>query len=98
VAVGHYKPINSDRFVNDCHEFIFHFSPHGRTPLDRRAVGVPYQDQSNIKRWAAAAKGSAAAAIPGSSLTTRFKAGIAIGRTRHHFRKKSPSNASGFTG
>jgi site-specific DNA-methyltransferase (adenine-specific) len=57
VAVGHYKPINSDRFVNDCHEFIFHFSPGGRTPLDRRAVGVPYQDRSNIKRWAAAGDG-----------------------------------------
>jgi site-specific DNA-methyltransferase (adenine-specific) len=57
MAVGHYKPINSDRFVNDCHEFIFHFSPQGRTPLDRRAVGVPYQDQSNVKRWAAAGEG-----------------------------------------
>jgi site-specific DNA-methyltransferase (adenine-specific) len=51
LAVGHYKPINSDRFVNDCHEFIFHFTPAGRTPLDRRAVGVPYQDSSNIARW-----------------------------------------------
>jgi len=49
--VGHYKPINSDRFVNDCHEFIFHFSPGGRTPLERRAIGVPYQDASNIARW-----------------------------------------------
>jgi site-specific DNA-methyltransferase (adenine-specific) len=57
VAVGHYKPINSDRFVNDCHEFIFHFSPSGRTRLDRRAVGVPYQDPSNVKRWAAAGQG-----------------------------------------
>jgi site-specific DNA-methyltransferase (adenine-specific) len=57
VAVGHYKPINSDRFVNDCHEFIFHFTPGGRTRLDRRAVGVPYQDQSNIKRWAAGGDG-----------------------------------------
>jgi site-specific DNA-methyltransferase (adenine-specific) len=57
VAVGHYKPINSDRFVNDCHEFIFHFTPGGRTRLDRRAVGVPYQDPSNIKRWAAAGDG-----------------------------------------
>ncbi len=57
VAVGHYKPINSDRFVNDCHEYIFHFSPAGRTALDRRAVGVPYQDQSNIKRWASAGDG-----------------------------------------
>jgi len=51
LAVGHYKPINSDRFVNDCHEFVFHFTPEGRTPLDRRAIGVAYQDKSNIGRW-----------------------------------------------
>jgi site-specific DNA-methyltransferase (adenine-specific) len=53
--VGHYKPINSDRFVNDCHEFIFHFSLEGRTPLDRQAIGVPYQDASNVTRWRRAA-------------------------------------------
>lgn len=57
LAVGHYKPINSDRFVNDCHEFIFHFTPGGRTRLDRRAVGVPYQDRSNIRRWSSAGEG-----------------------------------------
>jgi site-specific DNA-methyltransferase (adenine-specific) len=51
LAVGHYKPINSSRFVNDCHEFVFHFTPHGRTKLDRLALGVRYQDQSNIARW-----------------------------------------------
>jgi site-specific DNA-methyltransferase (adenine-specific) len=51
IAVGHYKPINSPRFLNDCHEFIFHFTRGGRTPLDRRAIGVPYQDASNISRW-----------------------------------------------
>jgi site-specific DNA-methyltransferase (adenine-specific) len=51
LAVGHYKPINSDRFLNDCHEFVFHFTPEGRTPLDRRAIGVAYQDESNIARW-----------------------------------------------
>jgi site-specific DNA-methyltransferase (adenine-specific) len=49
--VGHYKPINSSRYVNDCHEFVFHFTPGGRTPLDRRAIGVRYQDASNIARW-----------------------------------------------
>jgi site-specific DNA-methyltransferase (adenine-specific) len=53
--VGHYKPINSTRFVNDCHEFIFHFTPGGGTPLDRRAIGVPYQDASNVARWAGGA-------------------------------------------
>jgi site-specific DNA-methyltransferase (adenine-specific) len=57
VAVGHYKPINSERFVNDCHEYIFHFSPGGRNKLDRRAVGVPYQDRSNIARWAKSGDG-----------------------------------------
>jgi site-specific DNA-methyltransferase (adenine-specific) len=54
IAVGHYKPINSDRFVNDCHEYIFHFSHGGKTPIDRRAIGVPYQDKSNVARWASA--------------------------------------------
>ena len=52
LAVGHYKPINSKRFLNDCHEFVFHFSQAGNTPLDRQAVGVKYQDKSNIARWA----------------------------------------------
>jgi site-specific DNA-methyltransferase (adenine-specific) len=57
LAVGHYKPINSDRYVNDCHEFIFHFTPAGTTRLDRLALGVPYQDQSNVARWRGAAGG-----------------------------------------
>jgi site-specific DNA-methyltransferase (adenine-specific) len=57
LAVGHYKPINSDRFLNDCHEFVFHFTPHGATRLDRLALGVPYQDQSNVARWRGASDG-----------------------------------------
>jgi site-specific DNA-methyltransferase (adenine-specific) len=57
IAVGHYKPINSERYLNDCHEFVFHFTPGGSTRLDRLALGVPYQDQSNISRWRAGAEG-----------------------------------------
>jgi site-specific DNA-methyltransferase (adenine-specific) len=57
LAIGHYKPINSDRFLNDCHEFVFHFTPGGGTKLDRLALGVPYQDQSNVTRWRRAADG-----------------------------------------
>ena len=57
LAVGHYKPINSRRFLHDCHEFVFHFTPGGDTPLDRQAVGVRYQDQSNVGRWRTAASG-----------------------------------------
>ena len=48
---GHFKPINSPRYLNDCHEYIFHLTPDGRTPIDRLALGVPYQDKSNIARW-----------------------------------------------
>lgn len=51
VAVGHYKPIVSNRFLNDCHEYIFHFTKEGQLPLDKLSVGIPYQDKSNIGRW-----------------------------------------------
>jgi site-specific DNA-methyltransferase (adenine-specific) len=57
LAVGHYKPINSPRFVHDCHEFVFHFTPDGKRPVDRLAVGVKYQDQSNVGRWQGASGG-----------------------------------------
>jgi site-specific DNA-methyltransferase (adenine-specific) len=48
---GHFKPINSKRFLNDCHEYIFHFTKSRRVEIDRLALGVPYQDKSNIARW-----------------------------------------------
>jgi len=48
---GHFKPISSKRFLNDCHEYIFHFTKTGRVEIDRLALGVPYQDKSNIARW-----------------------------------------------
>ena len=54
IAVGHFKPIVSDRFVNDCHEYIFHFTKQGARRLDKLAVGIPYQDKTNIGRWKAA--------------------------------------------
>ena len=52
ISVGHFKPINSKRFVNDCHEYIFHLTKSGDVPLQRREAGVTYADKSNIKRWA----------------------------------------------
>jgi len=51
ISAGHFKPINSKRFVNDCHEFVFQFTKTGDVPLDRRAIGVPYVHKSNIGRW-----------------------------------------------
>ena len=57
VSVGHYKPINSARFLNDCHEYIFHLTKRGDVELDRLAIGVEYQDKSNVTRWSAARDG-----------------------------------------
>jgi site-specific DNA-methyltransferase (adenine-specific) len=37
--------------VNDLQEFVFHLTRTGMTPLDRLALGVPYAEKSNIKRW-----------------------------------------------
>jgi site-specific DNA-methyltransferase (adenine-specific) len=51
VSIGHYKPINSVRYVNDCHEYIFHLTKRGDVKLDRLAIGVEYQDKTNIARW-----------------------------------------------
>ena len=54
ISVGHYKPVNSDRFLHNCHEFIFHFTKTGNVKIDKLAVGVKYQDKSNIGRWKSA--------------------------------------------
>lgn len=56
IAVGHFKPIVSKRFLNDCHEYVFHFTKYGDVQLDKLAVGVSYQDKTNIERWKAANK------------------------------------------
>ncbi len=50
---GHFKPINSRRFVNCTHEYIFHLTKTGEVPVDRLAVGVPFVYESNIKRFKA---------------------------------------------
>ena len=50
-AVGHFKPINTDRFFNQCHEYIFHFTKRCDVKLDKLAIGVPYAHESNLSRW-----------------------------------------------
>jgi site-specific DNA-methyltransferase (adenine-specific) len=56
IAVGHYQPVNSTRYLSNCHEYIFHFTQTGDVPLDTLAVGVKYQDKTNIGRWKKANK------------------------------------------
>ncbi|MFW6121657.1 MAG: DNA-methyltransferase [Petrotogales bacterium] len=54
VSVGHYQPVNSGKYLSGCHEYIFHFTKKGDVNLDKLAIGVPYQDKSNIGRWKSA--------------------------------------------
>jgi site-specific DNA-methyltransferase (adenine-specific) len=56
IAVGHYQPVNSPRFLSQCHEYIFQFTHKGDVPLQKRDIGVKYQDKSNIGRWKAASQ------------------------------------------
>ena len=49
-SYGHYKPVNSERYLNHVHEHIFHLTRNGDVKLNRIAIGVPYQDKSNIAR------------------------------------------------
>lgn len=50
-TVGHFKPISSYRYLNNNHEAVYHFTKDGQVEVNRLAVGVPYKDKSNIKRW-----------------------------------------------
>jgi site-specific DNA-methyltransferase (adenine-specific) len=50
-SVGHFKPISSRRYLNHNHEAILHFTNTGDVPVDRLAIGVPFKDKSNIKRF-----------------------------------------------
>jgi site-specific DNA-methyltransferase (adenine-specific) len=51
VSIGHFKPIISDRYLTGLHEYIFHFTKKGNVKLNKLAVGVPYQDKTNVGRW-----------------------------------------------
>ena len=48
---GHFKPINSPRFIKHNFEHLFHLTHDGAVPLDRLAVGVPFEHTSNIARF-----------------------------------------------
>lgn len=49
---NHYKPIQGRRRVNNLTEFIFVLYKGKMPTLDRLAVGIPYADKSNVRRFA----------------------------------------------
>lgn len=51
ITRGHFKPINSARFLNHTYEFIFHLTKTNSVPIARLAIGVPFMHNSNESRW-----------------------------------------------
>jgi len=51
VTKGHFKPIQSPRYINNTFEYVYHFTKTGDIPIDRLAIGVPYTDKYNAQRW-----------------------------------------------
>lgn len=49
---NHYTPIQGNKRVNNLTEFIFMFAKGNNYKLDRLSIGVPYEDKSNIGRYA----------------------------------------------
>ena len=49
-SYGHFKPINSPRFLNQTFEHILHFTKNGDVRINRLAIGVPYVDKGNLRR------------------------------------------------
>lgn len=47
-SYGHFKPINSNRFMNVTNEVIYHFTKTGNVKLERLAIGVPYVYKCNL--------------------------------------------------
>ena len=45
---GHFKPINSERYINVTNEDIYHFTKKDNTKINREAVGVPYKWKCNL--------------------------------------------------
>ena len=52
-SYGHFKPVNSKRFITNTWESVFIVSRDGNYALDRLSVGVPFKDKSNATRFAA---------------------------------------------
>ena len=49
ITHGHFKPINSKRYLNVTNENIYHFTKTDNIIIDRLSVGVPYKWKCNLK-------------------------------------------------
>ena len=95
MSVGHFKPLHSSRFVNDCHEYVFHLTKEGKTQIDRLALG--YRIRTNRTLSGGVIRKDAiydAAVTTGSYRIRPLSAGLARGLILLHSRRSLRSIAS----
>lgn len=49
MSFGHYKPVNSDRFLHKTYEKIFHLTKNCDVKVDALSIGLPYKWKCNRK-------------------------------------------------
>jgi site-specific DNA-methyltransferase (adenine-specific) len=49
--VGHFVSLTTDYFLNPTCEMVWHFSPSGKSPINRLAIGVPYVWKDQPERF-----------------------------------------------
>jgi len=92
---GHFKPISSKRFVNDCHEYVFHFTKSGR--VDSTGLRLAFRIRTKATSRAGRTRGEptvAAAVTPGLFPTKRSKIGRKNDRIPRLFRSNWLNGAS----
>ena len=50
-SYGHFTPNNSNKYLNNLFEYIFHFTNDGEKKIDKLSIGVPYKDKRNMERF-----------------------------------------------
>lgn len=81
---GHFKPINSKRFLNRTHENVLHWSIRGDLEIDRLAY--PTKTRATLRVGATQRRTCAAVAIAGISLMKLYATALASIIIRRHIR------------
>jgi site-specific DNA-methyltransferase (adenine-specific) len=50
-TIGHFRPVKSPRYLENFWEPVYHFTPHGDSPIDPLAIGVKYVYEDQPARF-----------------------------------------------
>ncbi len=97
LALGHYKPLVSDRYLHGGHEYVFHFTRRAMSGSTGSRSGSRTRTSRTSGGGGAPESTAVAGAIPGSCRTRRSGSARGTGRIRRRSRPSSPSGACAST-